>query len=463
MIGLGSRKSAAVSARATALARAARVKPAAFTFRELHAWHKTHIARLVERNGAISLTAIDHRNNRVVIGVSHRSAMPAVRELIATLPVPRKAVEVIVVGDIRSTSDTTLVDELRPVVPGGVQIARSVTDGCTLGFNVVRWLTQTTLDTARYFFTAGHCSNGEGQTESTYFGQSEYYDNGGTEVLEAAAFNSNSNSACPVNRTRYHVDANVVRYQSASMAEHGYVAATPLASITINGRYLIDDVVAPTTGYTVNMIGSKTGRRSGQVEFPCANVHYPNGPKTVLCAAVATYYSEDGDSGGPVIEPHGSGTAWAVGIHFARGKVAPQTWYWIAQNFSFFSPMYRVQAAMYDANGWVLDPTTASASPSPSSISYTYQDYANISGTDIMGPDMTCHWYGGTNIDSPTYEWMVNGTYAGSNADLYFAAPSSPVPNTLIVRLNVWNSSGAFATITREVAVASGTPQCYDQ
>lgn len=439
-----------------------RATPARFEFRELLAWYRQQVIPAVHAVGGVSLTGIDHRSNRIVVGVGDEERLSVMSERLARLPIPRSAVAVIHWGRIEETAaivDTALTQDFRPVVPGGVQIARldgNQQRGCTLGYNLVNWLTSATVDTLRYFVTAAHCTPNQGTLDQTsWFGQSDAYDDGGTEVLDPSYF---TGTGCPSGRICYFADAALYRFQSASLAEQAKIAATPLTSVQVNGRYTVDNVVAPSTGQIVHLVGAISGRRYGEVMFPCADIHYAGGDnRTYLCQGVADYWSNIGDSGGPLIELHSGGGAWAVGITFARKL------YMGVPVQGYFSPWYQIQNTFYVSSGntLLLDPTNASSAPEapPTPSPSTYN--ANISGATTVAPGMTCHWYGSSNIEDASYEWTVNETTViGTGLDVYYEAPSS----TFTLRFTAWNTSqGALASKAITVTVSSGAPQCYDQ
>lgn len=436
-----------------------RARRATYDFRLLLAWRRTHVVRAVSRTSDVTMTAIDHRRNKIVVGVTSADRMAAVERLMAELPIPASAIELIQFGEIVETAsivNTTLRSVIRPA-PGGVQISRqsgSQTKQCTLGFNVVRWLSWTTRDTTEYFLTASHCSAARGIVDNSYFGQPGINDHGGTEIVDPP-YVTYPTAGCPPSRICYLADASLYKYPVASHSDPGYLARTAVNDIYVSGRISVDGIGEPTQGYTVNMIGRSSGRTVGTVQFPCADVSYPSPSlDTVLCVAIATYSNQTGDSGGPVVELHGDGTTgYALGLNFARVNTSAYGM------MSLFSPMSNILNLMYNVSGFYLDPTTSSSAPPspppPSPPSY----YAIISGTSTAGPNMTCHWYSGSNIADASVEWIVNGNVVGTNEDLYYSSPTS-----FVLQVHYWNSDiGAHAWDSVEIAVHENAAQCYDQ
>ncbi len=157
-----------------------RALPARFDYRELLAWYRREIIPNVGGAPEVTMTDIDERRNRIVIGVADPSLVGAIRDRVARLSVPRDAVEVIhfehqypQAGATRARPDgrsgatvQLLTDQLRPV-PGGAQIQQlynppgggpSLIDTCTLGFNLVGYIGGV-LQPGRYFVTASHCAH----------------------------------------------------------------------------------------------------------------------------------------------------------------------------------------------------------------------------------------------------------------------------------------------------------------
>lgn len=190
----------------------------------------------------------------------------------------------------------------------------------------------------------------------------------------------------------------------------------------MNGRVLIDGVGEPVQGYTVHMIGAVSGRVSGSVIYPCANTFYSS--RGFLCVAFAAYRGKRGDSGAPVVELHGDGTTgWAVGVHFA----GYDNWQGISGWASAFGRMAAILDVIFLASSeqYFLDPTTSSLAPPLPPNPPPPSHWAIISGTSSAAPDMTCHWYSGSNIEDASVEWYANGVAVGTSYDLYYSSASS--------------------------------------
>src|SRR5207249_1832230 len=120
---------------------------------------------------------IDESRNRVVIGITDKTAEARVRALADDVGAPQDSliIEVVQAGHFA----TTLRDNVRPVV-GGLEVNPffgGISHICTLGVNV--WYTN--LDHGvpigtPGFYTASHCSQVQSSTDGTVFSQ------GGTRI-----------------------------------------------------------------------------------------------------------------------------------------------------------------------------------------------------------------------------------------------------------------------------------------
>jgi len=175
-----------------------------------------------------------------------------------------------------------------------------------------------TVATDRYFVTASHCSSSRNSLD--YSDSYQHGDIVANEWGDPAAFTNSYTSSCPVGKLCRFADASVYRYNDPSLDDQNHVALAGIGSLSFTSVATITSVDSPPVGYTVNMIGAKSGRRYATVEATCEDVFniagWTNG--ALLCQGRAAYFSQDGDSGAPVIELFGDGTAWAVGIHWGN-------------------------------------------------------------------------------------------------------------------------------------------------
>jgi len=320
-----------------------------YDFRELLTYYRTVVLPAIPKIEGITTSDIDEMQNRIVVGVSSQDLVSAATSRLADLPLPARLVQVIVEPPARK--ETTLDDYLRPV-PGGAHIVRN--DGtydynCTLGYSLTKSLGDT-VETARYFVTNSHCTAQRNALDYTQMRQAGYYI--GSEIGDPATFDNSYTSSCPVTFVCRFADAALFLYDSASYADQGRVAFPALNSTTFSIYLTITSVQSPAAGYAVNMIGSASGRRSGTTVSTCVDVWNITGWTNgwLLCQGKANYTSAGGDSGAPVIEAHGDGTAYAIGLHW--GSNGSDRWY---------SPMDNVLQEFY---------TRLSGSPYVSPVTY---------------------------------------------------------------------------------------------
>jgi hypothetical protein len=320
----------------------AAVLPATYDFHELLAFYRSVVLPAVPTITGITSGDIDETKNRIVIGVGSADLIAAVQARVAKLGAPAGMVEIKEVPP--TTVNSLLTDRLRPV-PGGAHIYRlTATDSiyCTLGFNFVRYpgTIGDTVATDRYFVTASHCSSSRNSLD--YSDSYQHGDIVANEWGDPAAFTNSYTSTCPVGKLCRFADASVYRYNDPSLDDQNHVALAGIGSLSFTGVATITSVDSPPVGYTVNMIGAKSGRRYATVEATCEDVFniagWTNG--ALLCQGRAAYFSQDGDSGAPVIELFGDGTAWAVGIHWGNYTSAGVL-------HSRFSPMNNVLNELY--------------------------------------------------------------------------------------------------------------------
>jgi hypothetical protein len=463
----GTRPGRSTFANASNVARTMRAIQAKYEFRELDAWLRSYIWPLIGQHTKITMTAIDHRSNRILVGVASGADVEPTHRAIAGLPVPRSAVHVVVAAGAAFTSrmiDSTLDGPFSPV-PGGVQIARSNV-ACTLGFNLTRWIGGEVLDTNKYFITASHCTATQGSTDGSLFLVSNQ--NGATAGIEvfdpAPVFHSSQVPSCPPSRTCFLTDASLLRYAQASSAQHGYVANAQVYTINLTGRLPVTDVVPVHTGQSITLIGATGGRRPGVVYLPCVNIHLFDNT-SLLCMALTNYVARVGDSGGPVVELREDGSAWAVGIQSGRWAPITIDGQQMPDTMSWFTPITALLYEFYlGTSNSLYDPTVPAGTPVPPPTPEAEwigppPHWATISGTATAGPNMTCHWFSATDVENAQYEWIVNGNVVGTNSHVYYASSSS---YTLV--LHTFNSEvGADLWTTKEITVAQGTPQCYDE
>lgn len=449
------------SLRVDAVAGGLRSNPARYEFRVLLAWYRTFLIPATSENRGVVMSAIDHRANRIVIGVASQDLVDPILTTLSRLPVPRAAYEVAVFGAGKETvafADTSVNEEFRPSIPGGVQIARSLTSTteyvCSIGFNLKNWLNSSTTDTSQYFVTAAHCTSNVGSVNSDYMGQSDHFDPGGTEIIDPPFFTHTESANCPESAVCFLSDAAVFRYSNPAYSQQGKIAwPSTNNSLVVGGRLEVDGMADPVQGEPVYKVGRSTGRTFGNIEYPCVLLTKTDGRK-FICQGLANYYSDEGDSGGPVFRLTSSTTATALGTTYYRyvtGLPWNQVWHGV------FSPIGSIaNYSYYPGGGYIFDPSLGTSAPfvpnPPSPPSY----FASISGPDVVGPSMFCTWYSGTNVEDPSYEWFADGVSVGTDPSLVRVSSSG-----FLLELHVWNPvTGADRWDSMEITVDENAPSC---
>jgi hypothetical protein len=140
--------------------------------------------------------------------------------------------------------------------------------------------------------------------------------------------------------------SHVCRYSDGSVFEYSYDSIPALdgnvaypadtASVTFSSYVAMLDTPAPYDSETVHMIGRLSGRRRGKVLATCVDVWNISGwgNRKMLCQVKASYFSQGGDSGAPVIVLYSPTTGGALGLHWGN-QTSNGIW-----QYSWFSTMY---------------------------------------------------------------------------------------------------------------------------
>lgn len=333
------------------------VVPARFDFRELRSFHR-HVDALMP-DLQVTITDIDERNNRVLLGVATTAAADAARRALVRARLPEGAVEVQVVAP--AVLDVVLTDHVRPTMPG-TRIAAP--GGCTLSFNGYRavgsFSAGWSIDYSQgYFVTNSHCT-------STYVG----YDGGtagqpnalypiGFEIADPAPFTNAQNAECPVGRNCRWGDAALFQYHSG--VSFTYASVPTVSGFTITGSRTITGHNMPWFIWgpmSVRKIGATSGESSGSLVTTCARIPVYDGGTymgvDMLCQYQATYSSSPGDSGSPVLNPSSETETILYGVHWGR-QYSPNN----GILYSTFSPLGSMQTELNAASGVSIVPCDA--------------------------------------------------------------------------------------------------------
>ncbi len=352
-----------------------RVLPATWDFRELRVWYMTHVIPNAGAADGVTMTDIDDRRNRIVIGVQDAGLIPNMLARMRDLGVPAGAVEVVEFGGHRydpalaiqsapscdpetalepcpdeggEGAPLSLTTKWRPA-PGGVQV--EYVDGfsafnCTLGFNIVRVLTSGETDPDRYFVTNSHCTDGFGVMTQMPMGQSTLADVIGREFADPALFTGAVDPACPAGRLCRYSDAALFIHDNPTSASNGRVAFPPVGSTLADETRVVVGTGDPIVGMAVHKVGRTTGHTTGTVTEVCGNFtqlqdNMDTG-RTMLCQSRGSYSSSGGDSGSPVFEVWPDGTLVARGLHWSKAGA--------------FSPLNEVLRELREVTGGGLGP-----------------------------------------------------------------------------------------------------------
>lgn len=310
-----------------------------YTFPQLAGWYRQLVSGL-EASG-ITVTDIDDRRNRLLVGVMDAGVRDRVLAAVAGLGIPAEAV---IVEEIPpAVIEASVQGTVRPVV-GGVQIQSSA-GTCTLGWNAIRFHTTDPfgqVDFSDYFITNSHCTDQFGVVMGLVMGQPTTSSPIGTEFIDPPLFTSASDSRCPSGRECRYSDAALFQYYDGIDKRFAYFARTYAGSLTIQDYVKLLSSDAPTiVGDPANKTGRSTGTTYGTITQACADQpQYERDPwgnvvdtgRTMLCQGRADYSSQGGDSGSPVFFHIYEGSppqSYPTGVHWGSG--------------AFFSPIENVK------------------------------------------------------------------------------------------------------------------------
>jgi hypothetical protein len=278
-----------------------RVLQGQYSFMELKRLYDSGLTTVLSMPDVV-FTDIDEVHNRLRVGVASPSAVTAVQRQLDALAIPRAAVTIEITPPFEAQD--SLDDIVRPPL-GGLRIS-SPNGGCTLGFNAI------TLggEGVPGFVTNSHCTNVQGGTEGTPFGQPSTVDTVGKEAIDPIY---TASSGCPSGRVCRVSDSAFVRYtpKVAQQTTPGFIAdVCPASSIEmcLFSTFRITNVDLPLAGELVAKVGATTGRTEGVVLSTCANVNVSGTKISLFCQGLAAWLggvfpiADKGDSGSPVFK-----------------------------------------------------------------------------------------------------------------------------------------------------------------
>lgn len=441
-----------------------RVRQAKYDFRQLLGWYRAQVLPTVGGAAELTMTDIDERQNRIVIGVKDAASVETMRQRISGLQVPQDAMGVIqfegavVEALVEKTSlrtrrlDQSLSGFVRPLV-GGLKIVHPYLDSlyqCTLGFNLVGWLNGN-IGPDRFAVTNSHCAPPRSQVSGILeMGQPTGGANVALEIVDPGwLVNSPQLPDCYSGQICRFSDAALFRYYFPGNAAYGQVAYPSYGSTTFSRNITVIEIISPVVGWPAHMVGRISGHTNGSIVYSCANlvVYDENGPTNMklLCQSLATYSSNLGDSGSPVIEPVGDGTtAYGLGVHWGKQGNT---------NYGLFSPLYAVLNELYEAmpsNG-TLDPTAPPPPPPPPPLSIT------LTGPSSVRSGATCLWTATptTGVAPYTYLWNLPNSSTTPGELIYQNSGSA---FTITVTVN--DAVGATGNQSKNVSISGSAPVC---
>lgn len=356
-----------------------------YSFEQLASWRQEAREVVWSSLDVVGLD-LDEARNRVTVLLRTGSGESEIRNALAEREIPPEALNFEVVGELRSA----ILVGGRPV-KGGTRIESAQT--CSVGFSA-RYLADTIL------VSASHCTEDimrpDGHVVEDLDG-----------VLGYETVDPNIDPFCGISPLGpfpcRESDAAGFLYSAApSQIGWGKIWRTTArhhdipGSTSVLGEFDISgQVYWPANGTEVNKIGAYGGWTYGWVYETCAEMlfysAYHEKYYKVNCGYRANYWSEGGDSGGPVFQWDGSSSnITMVGINIG---------YRASNNYGIFSPL---GAIWQDFNvGFVLN--------DPPSTPVT----AEIDGPAEVPPSATegCTWNSIVNggSGSYTYEWRWDG------------------------------------------------------
>ncbi len=260
--------------------------------------------------------ARDEAAGQLVFGVERQAAAEAVHTVMERRGIPASAYRVEVTEPIHFLDEKTLQTEHRPTM-GGTQIhfGQYV---CTLGFSVDH-------EEGRSFITNSHCTDRQGENSGTVYYQPLSSVNPtpiGVEADDPPYLRGQPVNECSRNKRCRYSDAARVAYDSGveSLGEIARTNGLNDGSLVLDGSFDVTDQDDSSTSFsgTLHKVGRTTGWTTGEVNGTCATVNVSGSNIQLLCQTLvhseSATIAAGGDSGSPVFEDSGDGTAKLVGI-----------------------------------------------------------------------------------------------------------------------------------------------------
>lgn len=277
-------------------------RQASFTFADLYGWQE-EISTALIRDNSITSIGIDHRGNRIAVGVRAGRSLLSLRAVLTRLRIPNEAVDfelaarVTTLSDLASTAFSPHVSGERTVwdTTGGYHI-------CSMG-PIVKWNNGTYIG----FLTNGHCTKsywGNGQPATLYWNAPGTMTQIGEEVANPSPVTcpSEVSTADSLAVCRYS-EAALIKTYSGQSPNFGYITHTTGSYSTIVGGSMTvaDSAGTPMQGEYIAYTGATGGFHAGLVYQPSVNVRMDTIVHRWVVASVRVEgdTAHHGDSGGP--------------------------------------------------------------------------------------------------------------------------------------------------------------------
>ena len=159
--------------------------------------------------------------------------------------------------------------------------------------------------------------------------------------------------------------------------------------------------------------------------------------RILVCQSTAITASDLGDSGGPVFVHLGGDSVLFAGINHGRDPEIP--------NSGIFSSTRQIRSELYHSPIGFHQGANQSAY------------FAQIVGPSVARSGSSCLWWGATSIPNAEYHWFFGDSLVGTGTSFAHSPQSS-----FILSLQVFGTSGAFASTSFSVSVDQWQAPCAD-
>lgn len=349
------------------------VREAAFDFLELTGWRSIEVPKAVGRVPGVWTVRTNPRTNKIEIGAESPAARAEARMAIIAMGVPEAALEFIdaqrpvpTFSAVAMNHDSTTSYAAR--MEAGRKIVRQRNNGrfyeCTAG-PIGKGRPNSPFAGSHWMIVADHCTNDLTGMWGIEFRQpnpnSGYI---GVEAFVGRRYFKNDpdyfgSSFCNYHNGCRYTDAALVRLYASRPADHGAIAQPIVggrAIVDVAPRFHVIDVVGlglinPTPPQTneVTMVGMSSGTQHGRVIDSSYSVVWPDGREGggfiwLYNAGLGNWFSNRGDSGGPIFEIRNP-AGWEVALRgITIGRIVSGS-----REYAVYSSMKMLKEDIYSA------------------------------------------------------------------------------------------------------------------